>query len=108
MGNDQIVEVEDCGWVHGNAQLPLDRSLRDENDKKPVSIRGVDRGIHYSFFGGRIVLGPDYKAVFASIFLIVAPLGTDCVDQSLVPKPVVVSILTRCSYISLQWYFTLL
>ena len=86
MGNDQIVEVEDCGWVHGNAQLPLDRSLRDENDKKPVSIRGVDRGIHYSFFGGRIVLGPDYKAVFASIFLIVAPLGTGGVLTHVIPR----------------------
>lgn len=45
------------------------------NLTKPKSIRGVDRGYHYSFFGGRIVLGPDYKAMIASCFLIIAPLA---------------------------------
>lgn len=39
------------------------------------SVRGVDRGWHYSFCGGRIVLGPDYKAMIASCFLIIAPLA---------------------------------
>eukprot|EP00889_Picochlorum_renovo_P003703 jgi/Picre1/30733/NNA_006094.t1 len=69
----QIVQVEDFGCTCGNAQLPVDESEGSRRQDRH-GIRGVDRGIHYSFFGGRIVLGPDYKAMLASIFLIVAPL----------------------------------
>lgn len=42
---------------------------------RPKPIRGIDRGIHYSFCNGRVVLGPDYKAMLASCCLIIAPLA---------------------------------
>lgn len=68
-----IVHVEEFGCCAcSNAQLPVDQSLG--TSRNSLGIRGVDRGIHYSFFGGRLVLGPDYKAMLASTFLIVAPL----------------------------------
>lgn len=69
-----IVQVEEFGCCAcSNAQLPVDQTVRESN-KNSHGIRGVDRGIHYSFFGGRIVLGPDYKAMIASTLLIISPL----------------------------------
>ena len=69
-----MVQVEEFGCCAcSNAQLPVDQTVREPN-KSSLGIRGVDRGIHYSFFGGRIVLGPDYKAMLASTVLIVSPL----------------------------------
>ena len=41
----------------------------------PDGVRGVDRGLHFSFFGGRIVVGPDYKALIVSSLLILVPIG---------------------------------
>jgi len=52
-----------------------DRS-KDQEMPGPDGVRGVDRGIHYSFFGGRIVVGPDYKALIVSSLLILVPIGT--------------------------------
>lgn len=70
-----VVQVEEVGWCAcNNAQLPVDQTVRETSMNSQRSIRGVDRGIHYSFFGGRIVLGPDYKAMIASTLLIVSPL----------------------------------
>jgi len=59
---------------------PSSTSITNEpspaNDKsRPEPIRGIDRGIHYTFFNGKVVLGPDYKAMLASCCLIVAPLA---------------------------------
>ena len=50
-------------------------SSSEKERSRPKSIRGIDRGIHYAFCNGRVVLGPDYKAMLASCCLIVAPLA---------------------------------
>ena len=77
-------------------------------DSRKASIRGVDRGIHYAFCGGRIVLGPDYKAMIASVCLILAPLAV--FDALVIPYTlthmspaylVVSVVLTAISIVSL-------
>ncbi|KAL4518635.1 hypothetical protein Ndes2437B_g00724 [Nannochloris sp. 'desiccata'] len=35
--------------------------------------RGVDRGLEYRFFGGKIIVGPDYKSLAMSTLLILVP-----------------------------------
>ena len=35
----------------------------------------MDRGTHYAFFGGRIVVGPDWKSLLMSASLILIPAG---------------------------------
>lgn len=71
-----IVQVEEVGCCAcSNAQLPVDYSQESTSvSRQRHGIRGVDRGIHYAFFGGKLILGPDYKAMIASTLLIVSPL----------------------------------
>ncbi|KAL6785919.1 hypothetical protein ACKKBG_A00695 [Auxenochlorella protothecoides x Auxenochlorella symbiontica] len=41
----------------------------------PARQRGVDTGTHYVLFGGRVILGPDWKSLVASLILIYGAAG---------------------------------
>mmetsp|Transcript_13044 Transcript_13044/g.39516 ORF Transcript_13044/g.39516 Transcript_13044/m.39516 type:complete len:716 (+) Transcript_13044:366-2513(+) len=47
--------------------------MADDGETPTKPQRGIDTGLHHSFFRGRIVVGPDWKPFLASIFLVAAP-----------------------------------
>ncbi|CAL8472070.1 g11612 [Coccomyxa elongata] len=54
---------------------PSTSEQQQEQQQQEPRRRGHNTGLHYSFLEGRIVLGPDWKSVMASLALILAPCG---------------------------------
>lgn len=56
--------------------MDADELAEAEQPEKPQPLRrGIDTGTHYVFCGGRVVIGPDWKALLMSLFIIIAPIG---------------------------------
>ncbi|CAL5220885.1 g2975 [Coccomyxa viridis] len=75
--------------------------------RKEPRHRGINTGLHHSFFGGRIVLGPDWMSLFGSAAMILLPtaLFHAVISWRLIdpftPAPVVVAAVMAAASMAL-------